>query len=124
MAELNQVFKCSLCQQMVTVVGQGAGTLSCCGQPMVLITPNSTEAAVEKHVPVIAKADGGWKVTVGQAAHPMEQKHYIQWIELASNGLVQRHYLKPGSPPEAVFRTPEGPVAARAYCNLHGLWKA
>jgi superoxide reductase len=124
MSELNQVYKCSLCQQMVTVVGQGAGVLNCCGQSMTFVKENSVEAAKEKHIPVISPAPGGFKVTVGSVTHPSEEKHYIEWIELVANGIVQRKFLQPGQPPEAVFSAAGDSATARAYCNLHGLWKS
>jgi superoxide reductase len=109
---------------MVTVIGPGGGTLTCCGQPMALVQENSTEAAKEKHIPVVTKTADGYKVAVGSVAHPMEEKHYIEWIELSAGGIVQRQFLKPGAAPEAVFKTAESTAAARAYCNLHGLWKS
>ncbi|MDR1870444.1 MAG: desulfoferrodoxin [Deltaproteobacteria bacterium] len=124
MSQLNQVYKCSLCQQMVSVIGTGAGSLTCCGQPMSEVKENSVDAAKEKHVPVIVKEPGGFKVTVGAVTHPSEEKHYIEWIELCAGGVSQRRFLKPGEPPEATFSSPEGSGAARAYCNLHGLWKS
>jgi superoxide reductase len=109
---------------MVEVVLSGGGILVCCGNPMKLLIENTTDAAKEKHVPVIAKVDGGYKVSVGSVAHPMEEKHSIQWIELEVGGVRQIKRLQPGEPPEAVFQAPEGPAEAREYCNLHGLWKA
>ncbi|MDR2140682.1 MAG: desulfoferrodoxin [Deltaproteobacteria bacterium] len=124
MAQINQVYKCSLCQQMVTVVGPGAGVLTCCGQPMKEVKENSTEAAKEKHIPVVAKVPGGYKVTVGSVAHPMEEKHFIEWIEFSSAGAVQRHHLKPGETPEHTFASTDDAANARAYCNLHGLWRS
>ena len=124
MAEVNQIFRCQLCGQMVEIAASGAGSLSCCGSSMQRLVENTTEAAKEKHVPVIAKVDGGYKVSVGSVAHPKEEKHWIQWIELEVDGVVQRKALKPGEAPEAVFLAPEGRAVAREYCNLHGLWKA
>ena len=124
MANVNSVYRCQLCGQMVEVAIPGAGALSCCGSAMQHLVENTTEAAKEKHVPVIAKVDGGYKVSVGSVAHPMEDKHFIQWVELEVGGVVQRKALKPGEAPEAVFAAPEGPAVAREYCNLHGLWKA
>jgi superoxide reductase len=124
MAEVNQIFRCQLCGQMVETVLSGAGSLACCGSPMQRLVENTTEAAKEKHVPVIARIDGGYKVSVGSVAHPMEDKHSIQWIELDVGGVVQRRQLKPGEAPEAEFKAPEGQASAREYCNLHGLWKA
>jgi superoxide reductase len=94
---------------------------------MELMAENTVDASKEKHVPVLEKTAGGWKVTVGSAAHPMEEKHWIEWIELIAGSSVCRQALKPGDKPEAVFcncccDVPE--VTARAYCNLHGNWKS
>jgi superoxide reductase len=109
---------------MVEVVHAGGGTLGCCDQPMNLLTENTTDASKEKHVPVVEKVAGGVKVTVGSVPHPMEEKHYIEWIELLVDGGILRQHLRPGAAPSAVFEwTGAGPVQAREYCNLHGLWK-
>jgi len=91
---------------------------------MKLITENTTDAAKEKHVPVVEKVAGGFKVTVGSVAHPMEEKHYIEWIEVIADGKIYRQYLAPGQAPEAVFPIEATSITAREYCNLHGLWKA
>jgi superoxide reductase len=118
-----QIFKCSRCGNVVEMVHFGGGPLVCCGEPMSLITENTVEAAVEKHVPVIEKIDGGYKVSVGSVTHPMEEKHYIEWIELIADGvLVYRKHLRPQDAPEAIFKLDAENVKARAYCNLHGLW--
>jgi superoxide reductase len=101
---------------------EGKGTMVCCGQNMTVLTANSTEAAKEKHVPVVEKTADGYKVKVGSVAHPMEEKHYIEWIELIAGNRVYRQYLKPGDAPEASFASTADHVKARAYCNLHGLW--
>ena len=98
--------------------------MSCCGKPMVLQNENTEDAAVEKHVPVIQAIDGGYKVIVGEVNHPMLEKHYIEWIELVFENQVLRQYLKPEEDPEAIFHTNAAEVVARAYCNLHGLWKS
>jgi len=124
MAERYQVYKCEVCGNIVEVLHGGGGELVCCGQPMQLLTENTVDAAKEKHVPVIEKIDGGYKVKVGEVAHPMEEKHYIEWIELIADGAVYRKYLKPGEAPEAVFMVAAASVAAREFCNLHGLWRA
>ncbi|MDR1295923.1 MAG: desulfoferrodoxin [Deltaproteobacteria bacterium] len=124
MSEISQVFKCDLCGQMVEVVLAGAGSLVCCGSPMKHLVENTTEAAKEKHVPVVEAVPGGFKVKVGSVAHPMEEKHSIQWVELEAGGVRQIKHLKPGDAPEATFLAPAGPASAREYCNLHGLWKA
>ena len=98
----------------------------CCGQAMDRLVENTVDAALEKHVPVIEKVDGGYLVKVGSVAHPMGNDHWIEWIELTSedNTFVQRQMLTPTSSPEAQFKTDAAKVVARAYCNLHGLWKS
>ncbi|MEJ2689074.1 MAG: desulfoferrodoxin [Deltaproteobacteria bacterium] len=124
MAEKLQVYKCELCGNIVEVLHGGVGELVCCGQPMRLMTENTVDAAKEKHVPVIEKIAGGFKVKVGAVAHPMEEKHYIEWIELLADGKAYRQFLSPGEAPEAVFSIEATEVSAREYCNLHGLWRA
>lgn len=124
MTKLNQVYKCELCGNIVEVLHTGGGELVCCGQPMTLLEENTTDAATEKHVPVIEKSGNAITVKVGSVAHPMEEKHYIEFIELLADGKVYRKYLKPGNSAEAVFEISADKVEARAYCNLHGLWKA
>ena len=124
MTEKLQVYKCDVCGNMVEVVHSGVGELVCCGQPMTLQTENTVDAAKEKHVPVIEKVAGGYKVKVGAVAHPMEEKHYIEWIELIAGDKSFRQFLKPGDAPEAFFAVDASPVSAREFCNLHGLWKA
>ncbi|MDD5286257.1 MAG: desulfoferrodoxin [Desulfuromonadaceae bacterium] len=124
MAKLLEVYKCELCGNIVEVVFAGDGDLSCCGQEMKLLSENTVDAAKEKHVPVIAKVDGGYKVTVGSVPHPMEEKHYIEWIELIADGKSYRQFLKPGEVAEAVFLVKASSVTARELCNLHGLWSA
>jgi len=123
MAKVLEVYKCELCGQIVEVVHEGRGTLVCCNQPMKKLTENTTDAAREKHVPTLNRTATGFQVKVGSVAHPMEEKHYIEWIELLADGRVYRAFLKPGDPPEANFETTASAVTARAYCNLHGLWK-
>jgi len=109
---------------MVEVVRGSDGTLVCCGQPMEKLAENTVDASKEKHVPVVEKTGGGYKVKVGRVAHPMEAKHYIEWIELLADGKVYRSYLQPGQSPEAFFAIDAASVTAREHCNLHGLWKA
>ena len=123
MTEKLQVYKCEKCGNMVEIIHAGPGTLHCCGQPMKLFLENTTDAAQEKHVPVIEKTDDGYKVTVGSVAHPMEDKHHIEWIELIADGVAYRKFLAPGDAPEATFCLTASKVTAREYCNLHGLWK-
>lgn len=124
MSKINEIYKCNVCGNIVEVVHAGEGELVCCGQPMVLMSENTVDAAKEKHVPVITKVADGYKVTVGSVAHPMEDKHWIEWIELVADGKVYRQNLKPGNAPEATFCIKADKVSAREYCNLHGLWKA
>jgi len=124
MSKLNEIYKCTVCGNIVEVVHAGEGELVCCGQPMVLMAENTVDAAKEKHVPVITQVADGYKVAVGSVAHPMEDKHWIEWIELVADGKVYRQELKPGMAPEATFCVKADKVSAREYCNLHGLWKA
>jgi len=124
MTQMNEVYKCAVCGNIVEVLHAGAGELVCCGQPMDLMTENTVDAAKEKHVPVITKVDEGYKVSVGSVPHPMEEKHWIELIELIADGKVYRQTLKPGDAPEATFCIQAENVSAREYCNLHGLWKA
>jgi superoxide reductase len=123
MAQKLEVYKCTICGNIVEVLHGGDGELVCCGEPMKKMTENTVDAAREKHVPVIEKIDGGYKVRVGSVEHPMEEKHYIEWIELLADGRAYRQFLKPGTKPEAVFSIQADSVTAREYCNLHGLWK-
>ena len=124
MAEKLEVYKCEACGNIVEVLHGGAGELVCCGQPMKLFKENTVDAAKEKHVPVVEKVDGGFKVKVGGVAHPMEETHWIEWIEVIADGKAYRQFLNPGEAPEAFFALDAAQVTAREYCNLHGLWKA
>ncbi len=124
MTKILEVYKCEACGNIVEVLHAGAGELVCCGQPMKLFPENAVDAAKEKHVPVIEKTATGYKVKVGSVAHPMEEKHYIEWIELVADGKAYRQFLKPGEAPEAEFCVQAGSVSAREFCNIHGLWKA
>jgi len=123
MAAKLEIYKCDVCGNMVEVVHGGKGQLVCCGEPMTLLKENTTDAATEKHVPVIEKVDGGYKVKVGSVPHPMEEKHYIEWIQLLAGGQSYRRFLEPGQEPESVFHVEAENVSAREYCNIHGLWK-
>ncbi|MBC2579721.1 desulfoferrodoxin [Clostridium sp. DJ247] len=123
MTEVRQVYKCEVCGNIVEVLHKAGGTLNCCGRPMTLLTENTTDAAVEKHVPFIEKTLDGVIVKVGEVEHPMTDEHYIEWVEVHTANKVYRKWFKPGEKPEAVFRLGEDVVFTRAYCNLHGLWK-
>jgi superoxide reductase len=124
MAKLKEVYKCNICGNIVEVVHTGTGELVCCGQPMELLTEKFQDAGNEKHVPVIEKTPTGVKVKVGSIPHPMEEKHYIEWIELHVDEVVYRKFLKPAEKPEAEFCVTAKKLSARDYCNIHGLWKS
>lgn len=119
-----QVYKCMVCGNIVELLHVGKGELVCCNQPMELLKENTVDAAREKHVPVVEKTSDGIKVKVGSVPHPMEEKHYIEWIEIIAKDNIYRKFLKPGDNPEAVFPIQVGTVIAREYCNLHSLWKS
>lgn len=123
MTERLQVYKCEVCGNIVEVLHKGKGELVCCKQPMKLFVENTVDAAKEKHVPVVEKTAEGFTVRVGSVAHPMEEKHYIEWIEVIADGKVYRQFLKPNDTPKATFNIAAEQVTAREYCNLHGLWR-
>jgi superoxide reductase len=122
MTKRRQIYKCEKCGNIVEVLHEGVGQLVCCNEPMKLMTENTVDAAKEKHVPVIEKTDTMITVKVGSVAHPMEEKHYIEWIEVTADGTVYRAFLNPGDKPEATFPITATSVSAREYCNIHGLW--
>ncbi|MBT5017018.1 desulfoferrodoxin [Candidatus Peregrinibacteria bacterium] len=124
MTNLNENYKCFVCGNIVGVMHPAAGELVCCNQPMRLLTENTEDAAEEKHVPIIEKTATGYKVTVGSIEHPMQDDHFIEWIELEADGQIHRKYLKPGELPMAEFEITAEKITAREFCNLHGLWKA
>jgi superoxide reductase len=105
------------------VTHASGGQLVCCGQPMTLQTENTVEASKEKHIPVVEKTENEILIKVGSVEHPMEENHYIEWIELQTPKYIHRKHLKPGEKPEAVFKTNENIVCVREYCSIHGLWK-
>lgn len=123
MAKKNEIYKCEKSGLMVEVLQDAEGTPMYCGEPMKLLRENTTDGAKEKHVPVVEKIEGGYRVTVGSVEHPMTDAHYIQWIELVTPTGVLRHNLTPQDKPVAEFKTDATEVEAREYCNLHGLWK-
>ncbi len=122
MAKQLEIYKCDVCGNIVEVFQGGKGELVCCGQPMQLQTENTVDAAKEKHVPVIEKVEGGVKVKIGEVPHPMEEKHYIHWVEVVADGRCYTKFLKPGDAPEAFFCIDAADIKAREYCNLHGHW--
>jgi len=119
-----QVYRCNVCGNIVEVLHAGQGELVCCGQPMELLQEKATDVGLEKHVPVVEATDRGVKVKVGDVPHPMEEKHYIEWIEVIADDGSCRQFLKPGNRPEAKFEIRAQKVVAREYCNIHGLWKS
>ncbi|RKY21125.1 MAG: desulfoferrodoxin [Planctomycetota bacterium] len=124
MAEKREVYKCGICGNIVYVLHGGRGALVCCGRPMKLYEENTVDAAHEKHVPVVSVEGGKVVVRVGEVAHPMQEAHYIEWIEVSAGGHVCRKFLNPGDEPAAEFEVPDGELTVRAWCNLHGLWRA
>jgi len=127
MTKKRQVWKCEICGNIVEVLHEGKDSLVCCGKPMELQEENYSEnEGNEKHVPVIEKVEGGIRVKVGEKEHPMEEKHYIEWIEVSTDKGSSKKFLKPGQKPEAFFPIKTDPenVKSREYCNVHGLWKS
>ena len=124
MISRKQVYKCNVCGNIIEVLHAGGGELVCCGQPMDLLQEKTADATVEKHVPVIETIDSGVKVKVGGVPHPMEEKHYIEWVEILADGSVYRKFLVPGDKPEVEFKIAAKEIIAREYCSVHGLWKS
>jgi superoxide reductase len=124
MISRNQVYKCNVCGNIVEVLYAGGGELVCCGQPMELLSEKTADEGREKHVPVIEKTNNVVRVKVGAVPHPMEENHFIQWIEIMAAGRVYRQFLKPGDKPGAEFNVWAEKITAREYCNIHGLWQA
>jgi len=124
MAERLEIYKCDVCGNIVEVLHGAGGTLKCCGAPMVLQKEKSEDQGNEKHVPVLTRTDSGVKVVVGSIAHPMEEHHFIEWIEVLADGKICRKYLNPNDAPEAEFEISGADVKAREYCTIHGLWKS
>ena len=125
MAEKLGVYKCGKCGNIVQVLHGEEPPVMCCGDAMDRLVENTVDAALEKHVPVLEKIDGGYLVKVGSVPHPMGNDHWIEWIELScDDDTVQRTMLTPTSAPEVEFKTDAAKVVARAFCNLHGLWKS
>jgi len=123
MAEKLQIYKCMTCGNIVEVLHGGVGEMVCCGEPMKNLVAKTADEGMEKHVPVVEKVDSGIKVKVGSVPHPMEEKHYIEWIEIISGSRAYRRFLSPGQVPETEFGIEAGSITAREYCNVHGLWK-
>jgi superoxide reductase len=124
MTKLNEVYRCNVCGNIVELVHASIGELVCCNQSMELLAENSVDAATEKHVPVIEKTETGVKVKIGSVPHPMEEAHFIEWIEIIADGVSYKKFLQPGDAPEAEFCVEASEIIAREYCNLHGLWRS
>ncbi len=120
----NEIYRCNICGRIIEVLEDGQGPIVCCGQPMEKLEPNTVDASLEKHVPVIEKTKDGYLVKVGSEPHPMEDSHYIMWIELRFDDKFERIYLKPDNKPEVEFHIKSEKVTALAYCNIHGLWQS
>jgi superoxide reductase len=124
MTKLREIYKCNVCGNIVEVLHAGMGELVCCGEPMQLMEEKTQDSSVEKHVPYVEKTKNGILVKIGQnQAHPMEEKHYIEWIQVIIDSAAYRKFLKPGDKPQAEFPIKADKVQAREYCNIHGLWK-
>ncbi len=124
MTERYEVYKCTVCGNIVEVLHPGKGQLVCCNKPMELMKENTVDASYEKHIPVIERKEEDFEIRVGSAPHPMEETHYIEWIEILHDGRVLRQFLNPKDEPKAYFKEKAEDVTAREYCNLHGLWKS
>ena len=124
MPSRKEIYKCDICGNIVEVLFGSDGDLVCCGEEMKKLDAKTVDKGKEKHVPVIEKIEGGYKVKVSSVPHPMEEEHFIEWIELSAGDKVYREYLKSGMAPEAVFLVEAESVSAREHCNVHGLWKS
>ena len=125
MTKLREIYKCNICGNIVEVLHTGVGELVCCGESMELLKEKTEDSSVEKHVPFIEKTNNGVLVKIGQNQdHPMEEKHYIEWIQVIADGESYRKFLKPGDKPQAMFKISNDKITAREYCNIHGLWKS
>ncbi len=117
-----KVYKCDVCGNIVELLHEGGGELVCCGKPMTLLEPKTEDKGMEKHVPEVTVDGDVITVKVGSVAHPMEDKHYIEWVEVITEDRVLRKFLKPGQEPQAKFICKSKVLEVRSYCNLHGLW--
>jgi len=125
MLERGQIFRCNTCGNMFELIMVGGGTPTCCGSDLELLSDDPKDVGAEKHIPIIEKTGSGVKVKVGKVPHPMEEKHYIAWIEIITDKGTQRVYLKPGDLPEAEFMVDDiSNIKAKEYCIIHGLWRS
>jgi len=124
MTQQKQIYKCNVCGNVVEVLHNGVGQLVCCNQPMELLEGKKEDEGMEKHVPVIERSGNTIIVKVGSIPHPMEQEHYIEWIELSVDGNSFKRFLVPGEEPRAEFNVSGDNVFAKIYCNIHKLWQS
>jgi len=122
MTKILEFYSCGKCGNIAMITHTGDGKLVCCGEPMSLLEKKTGNPATEKHVPVVEKTEGGIRVKVGSTPHPMEEKHYIQWISVKDGRDLYIHALRPGEAPEAEFSVQSTDVRAMEFCNVHGLW--
>lgn len=124
MTQLRELYRCEVCGNIVEVVNEGATSLVCCGEPMIKLEAKTEDQGREKHVPVVEETDSSIKVKVGSIEHPMEDKHYIKFIEILLKDRIIRKELKPGQAPEAKYcATKSDVIEVREFCSIHGLWK-
>ena len=124
MAAVKRVYRCNICGNIVELLHAGQGELVCCGEPMELLVEKTEDVGQEKHVPVMETTSSGIKVRVGDVPHPMEENHYIEWVQVITDGGSYRQFLKPGNKPEAEFEIKAQNAVLREYCSVHGLWKS
>ena len=125
MPKIKEIYKCNICGNIIEILHEGIGRLVCCDEPMELMKEKTEDSSIEKHVPFIEKTASGILVKVGENQdHPMEEKHYIEWIQVIADGVSYRMFLKPGDKPQAEFTIKANEIVAREYCNIHGLWKS
>ncbi len=123
--ERGQIYRCNTCGNMFELINIGGGMPACCSSEMELLSDAPKDVGAEKHIPIIEKTDDGVKVKVGKVTHPMEETHYIAWIEIITDKETQRAFLKPGDAPEAVFKIDDtNKLFAKEYCTVHGLWRS
>ena len=124
MTALKQVYRCNICGNIVELLHAGQGELVCCGESMELMVEKTEDVGREKHVPVMESTASGIKVKIGDVPHPMEENHYIEWVEVMTDGGIYRKFLQPGNKPEADFEIKPQDGVLREYCSVHGLWKS
>ncbi len=124
MTDINKIYKCNVCGNIVQILHCGVGDLVCCNEKMELLEEQTADMTLEKHVPIIEKIEHGFRVKVGSTPHPMTDEHYIEWIELIADGKYYRQYLKPNDKPEVEFCIDAKKLTAREYCNIHKLWRS